>query len=244
VLGLEFRGSHAPCQRLTDLERFLRLDGELFDAHGGYGKSGPGLGKQADELYKPANHMGRADAHGGYLCRLDGLEGGALPRLGREALAADGQEVEGAGLLVSVFRKVVRFAYDAPHTYGRRGAQWYGRHHSLAARLSTHYGASVHAYVFDPDELEQVVTYGAGRRVGGETLRYEEAEIDSDELSEEAFETLRDRWPMARLGRLLGLTRDELLRLPYARSVLIRLDGDAVPALDPLWLEAGPQARS
>jgi hypothetical protein len=58
--------------------------------------------------------------------------------------------------------------------------------------------------------------------VGGETLRYEDVEVDEDELSEEAFDRLRERWPMGRLGRLLGLARPELLRLPRARSVLIR----------------------
>ena len=188
--------------------------------------------------------MTRADAHGGYLCRLDTLEGGELPLLARESLEADGQPSEGAGLLVSVVRKVVRFAYDGPHTYGRRGAQWYGKHHALAARLSTTYGTTVHAYVFDPDELEQVVTYGGGHRVGGETLRYDEAEIEDEALSEEAFEKLRERWPMGRLGRLLGLDRSELLRLPYARSVLIPLDVDAAPTLEPLFRERWADPRS
>jgi len=176
--------------------------------------------------------MSKSEAHGGYLCRLETLEGGDLPRLARESLEADGEPTEGAGLLVSVLRKVVRFAYDAPHTYGRRGAQWYGKHHALAARLSTAFGVTVHAYVFDPDELESVVTYGAGHRVGGETVRYEDAEIDDEEISEEAFEALRGRWPMAHLGRLLGLTREELIRLPYARSVLMPLDADAGPGLE------------
>ena len=132
-------------------------------------------------------------------------------------------------------KKVVRFAYDAPHTYGRRGAHWYGKHHALAARLSTALGVTVHAYVFDPEDLEQVVTYGGGQRVGGETLRYEDVEVDEDELSEEAFDKLRERWPMGRLGRLLGLARPELLRLPRARSVLIPLDIDAPAVLEPLF---------
>ncbi len=181
--------------------------------------------------------MPRSEAHGGYLCRLESLEGGELPRLARESLEADGQPAEGAGLLVSVVRKVVRFAYDGPFTYGRRGAQWYGEHHALAARLSTAFGVTVHAYVFDPDALEQVVSYGGGHRVGGETLVYEEEELEDDALTEEAFDKLRERWPMGHLGRLLGLTRPELLRLPYARSVLLALDGDAPPALEPLFPE-------
>jgi len=179
--------------------------------------------------------MARSEAHGGYLCRLESLEGGDLPRLARASLEEDGQPVDGVGLLVSVVRKVVRLAYDAPHTYGRRGAQWYGTHHALAARLSTALGVTVHAYVFDPEELEQVVTYGAGRRVGGETLRYEDVEADEEALSDEGFEKLRERWPMGHLGRLLGLPRAELLRLPYARSVLLPLDVDAPAALAPLF---------
>jgi hypothetical protein len=187
--------------------------------------------------------MGKAEAHGGYLCRLDGLDGRALPALARSALAQDEEAAEGTGLLVSVHKKVVRFAYDAPFTYGRRGARWYGRHHGLAERLSVHCGVAVHAYVFDPDELESVVTYGAGHRVGGETVRYEDAEIDDEEISEEAFEALRNRWPMAHLGRLLGLSREELIRLPYARSVLMPLDVEAGPGLEPLWDEPAVPAR-
>ena len=188
--------------------------------------------------------MSRSQAHGGYLCRLETLDGGELPRLARESLEADGQSSEGAGLLVSVVKKVVRFAYDAPFTYGRRGAQWYGKHHALAAQLSTAFGVTVHAYAFDPEELEQVVTYGAGRRVGGETLRYDEAEIEDDALSEEAFEKLRARWPIGHLGRLLGLDRQELLRLPYARSVLIPLDEGATSGLGKLFPEQWADPRS
>src|SRR5262245_15040428 len=111
--------------------------------------------------------MRQSEAHGGYLCQLDGLDGAALPGLARQALATEGQSAEGAGLLVSAHKRVVRFAYDGPHTYGRRGARWYGRHHALAELLSRAYPSPVHVYVYDPDDLEQVVTYGGGRRVGG-----------------------------------------------------------------------------
>jgi hypothetical protein len=187
--------------------------------------------------------MARSEAHGGYVCRLESLEGGEIPRLARESLEADGQPSEGAGLLVSVARKVVRFAYDGPFTYGRRGAQWYGEHHALAARLSTAFGVTVHAYVFDPDELEQVVSYGDGHRVGGETLLYDEEELEDDALSEEAFDKLRERWPMGHLGRLLGMTRAEVLRLPYARSVLLPLDANAPPAVEPLFAEPSTDPR-
>src|SRR5262249_34496760 len=188
--------------------------------------------------------MSRSQAHGGYLCRLETLDGGELPRLARESLEADGQLSEGAGLLVSVVKKVFRFAYDAPFTYGRRGAQWYGKHHALASRLSTAFGVTVHAYAFDPDELEQVVTYGAGNRVGGGTLREDEAEIEDDALSEEAFEKIRARWPIGHLGRLLGLDRTELLRLPYARSVLIPLDEDGTARLGALFPEQWAEPRN
>ena len=179
--------------------------------------------------------MARSEAHGGYLCRLESLPGEALTRIARESLASDGEPSEGAGLLVSMVKKVVRFAYDAPHTYGRRGAHWYGTHHALAARLSTALAVTVHAYVFDPEETELVVSYGGGQRVGGETLRYEEVDVDEDDLSEEAFDKLRQRWPMGHLGRLLGLDRQELLRLPRAESVLLPLDVDAPAVLDPLF---------
>jgi len=94
---------------------------------------------------------------------------------------------------------------------------------------------TVHAYVFDPEELEQVVSYGGGHRVGGETLFYEDVEVDEDELSDDAFDKLRERWPMGRLGRLLGLARPELLRLPRAQSVLLPLDVDAPVVLEPLF---------
>jgi len=179
--------------------------------------------------------MARSEAHGGYLCRLESLPGEALVRIAREALASDGEPSDGAGLLVSVVKKVVRLAYDGPHTYGRRGAHWYATHHALAAGLSTALGVTVHAYVFDPEELEQVVSYGGGHRVGGETLCYEDVEVDEDELSDEAFDKLGERWPMGRLARLLGLARNELLRLPRAQSVLLPLDEDAPAVLEPLF---------
>jgi hypothetical protein len=71
--------------------------------------------------------------------------------------------------------------------------------------------------------------------VGGETLCYADVEVDEDELSEEAFDKLRERWPMGHLARLLGLSRREVLRLPRARSVLLPLDVDAPAVLEPLF---------
>ena len=49
-----------------------------------------------------------------------------------------------------------------------------------------------------------------------------------EELSDEEFEALRDSWPMGRLARLVGLSREELLRLPYAPGRLLSLEGPEV----------------
>jgi hypothetical protein len=172
----------------------------------------------------------RIDAHGGYLLRTEGLAGVSLQQLGRAALEADGQSPTAAALLVSVDteRKLVRLAYDGPHTYGPAGAQWYREHQALAAALSSAFEATVHAYAFDPDRFEAVTAYGAGAPVGGETLVYEERDLEVEELSDEEFEALRNSWPMGRLARLLGLSREELLRLPYAPGTLLPLEGPEV----------------
>ncbi len=158
----------------------------------------------------------------------------------------EGSPPEG-GLLVTVNRrrKVVRLAFDAPHTYGRRGARWYAGHHALACSLSRAAGATVHAYVFDPEEYEEVIAYGNGRRVGGERVVYEDVELPEelvvgqgaeDGAQEQAFERLRARWPLGHLAYVFGLTRDELLRLPRAEGVLLPLEGtaDAAAALGQL----------
>ncbi len=190
------------------------------------------------------------EAHGGYLVRPAQLEGLDLLTLAREALLEDGGDPEDCSLLVSTFPggKVVRLAYDAPHTYGRRGALWYHAHHTLPRRLSELLSSTVHAYVLDPENLEEVASYGAGRRVGGERLRYEDAhlpELDDEEghtphaLDDKAFEKLKDRWPLGHLARVLGTTREALLRLPRAPSVLLPLGPERVRPL-----EAGAFARS
>lgn len=182
------------------------------------------------------------EAHGGYFVRLERLAGVDLACLAREALREDGVLTADAGLLVSAAPdgRVLRLAYDAPHTYGRRGACWYGRHHALARALTRALPVTVHAYVFDPEAYEEVATYGGGRRVGGERLEYMDAELPEDgdgELDERAFEQLRARWPLGHLAQVLGLYREELLRLPRARSVLVPLDGRAGAAdeLAELW---------
>ena len=167
----------------------------------------------------------RIDAHGGYLLRAKTLEGLDLQRLARAALETDGQPPASAGLFVSVDaeRRVVRLAYDGPHTYGPAGAEWYRCHHALAAALSLQLEGTVHAYAFDPDRFEAVSAYGGGAVVGGEELLYEEQDLDLEDLSEADFDALREHWPMGRLAQLLGLGREELLRLPYAPGTLLSL---------------------
>ncbi len=171
------------------------------------------------------------EAHGGYLCRVEGLEFADLAALGRQALAIDGLGTAvDCGLQVSAIprRKVVRFAFDAPFAYGRRGADWYRTHHALARLLSVSLGATLHAYVFDPEEGESVTGYGAGRRVGGEALRYDDAELPEDadgELDDRAFEKMKERWPLGHLAYVFGVTRGELLALPRAETLLLPLGG-------------------
>jgi hypothetical protein len=173
--------------------------------------------------------MIRLEAHGGYLCRLGDIAVSQLVELARAALTEDGQDPSNCSLMISVIpgSRVMRLAYDAPHTYGRRGAHWYDEHQALARRLSGELDLTVHAYVLDPDELEQVVTYGAGHRVGGECVRYEDAELPDDEggLEEADFHELAARWPLGHLSKVLGIDRQELVRMPRAPTVLLNLDG-------------------
>ncbi len=167
------------------------------------------------------------DAHGGYLFRAATLDGLDLQGLGRLALEKDGQPPEAAGLFVSLDaeRRLVRLAYDGPHTYGPAGADWYRAHHALASALSLELEGTVHVYAFDPDRFEAVIAYGGGAVVGGETVLYEEQDLELEDLSEADFDALREHWPMGRLARLLGLSREELLRLPYAEGALLPLQG-------------------
>jgi len=162
---------------------------------------------------------------------VEGLEFADLAALGRQALALDGMGTGlDCGLQVSAIprRKVVRFAYDAPFAYGRRGVAWYRNHHALARLLSVSLGTTVHAYAFDPDEGEAVIGYGNGRKVGGEALRCADAELpeESDgELDEAAFQKMKERWPLGHLAYVFGITRAELLALPRAETLLLPLGG-------------------
>ena len=169
------------------------------------------------------------EAHGGYLCRFEELAPGELVRVAREAVIEEGIAPDSCSLVVSALEKprVLRFAYDGPHTYGRRGARWYQTHHAFARRLSCVLKGVVHAYAFDPDELEQVVGFGGGRKVGGETMRYEDAELpdeDADELDEQSFERLKARWPLGHLAKVLGVAREELVRIARAPATLLDLN--------------------
>ena len=174
------------------------------------------------------------EAHGGYICRYQDVDASWLQQVARQALLEDEINDLDASLQVSVMigAKVARFAFDAGHTYGRKGARWYLEHHALARKLSVHFRETVHAYVFDPDELEQVVSYGDGRRVGGELLRYEDAELPDDD-EEGSFEKAQTKWPLGHLSRVLGVQREELIRIPRQTTVLIDLGRPT--ASQPLW---------
>lgn len=169
------------------------------------------------------------EAHGGYLCRLESLDEG-LVQLAREALGLEGGDIFDTSLQVSAIpsRGVVRIAYDTPLTYGRTGARWYGAHQALPRLLSARKGTAVHVYLFDPEEREQVISYDGGRRLGREELRYDDVDLPMDGeggVDDEAFEVLRNRWPIGRLAAAFGVTRHELLALPRSPSALVRLDG-------------------
>lgn len=180
------------------------------------------------------------ESHGGYLCRLDGLDAFELVRLARRAIALDDAgDISDISLLVSVIpnRKVVRLAYDSVFTYGRRGARWYERHHALARLASRTLGTVVHAYVYDAGVMELVTSYGNGSLVGGERLDVDEFELpDNEELEDDiSFERLKEKWPLGHLARVYGVARDELVRMPkYATSVLLDLQYPSQKDMDSL----------
>lgn len=174
------------------------------------------------------------ESHGGYLCQYEDVDAAWLQQIAREALIEDGQSPDDAALLVTVLGgpRIARFAFDGPFTYGRTGARWYLTHHALARRLSEHLNVTVHAYAFDPDEVEQVVAYGGGRRVGGEVLRYEDAELPEDE-DDGAFQKAQAKWPLGYVARVLGIRREQLLRIPRHQTAFLDLRAALAPR--PLW---------
>lgn len=148
------------------------------------------------------------------------------------------------GLHVTVLRrrKVVRLAFLGPPGTGPHGARWYAEHHALPRLLSRMANATVHAYVYDPEECEQVIAYGNGHRVGGDRVRYSDVELSGEEeLDDAAFMRMRARWPMGHLAYVFGLTREDLLGMPrLAASVVLPLDAeDAEERLEVLL--PGPQ---
>jgi hypothetical protein len=186
------------------------------------------------------------DSHGGYFIRADAMSPRLLVELARRALALDVQvPPEDVSLSIGVLpdRRVIRLAYDAPFTYGSRGARWYESHHALARLASAELGVVVHAYVYDADELELVVGYGNGRRVGGERLDFRDWDWEGNELDDAGFEREKERWPLGHLARIYGAKRDDLLRMPRsAPNALLNLGspntGD-LQAVAALWLTAG-----
>lgn len=175
------------------------------------------------------------EAHGGYICLYEDVDVAWLHQMARLALEEDGQSYDDVGLMLTMLgrSRVLRLAWDAPFTYGRAGACWYLNHHALARRLSAHLGVTMHAYVFDPEEVEQVTSYGNGHCVGGEQLRYVDAELPDDEEDEYTFERLKEKWPLGHLACVLGVARDELIRLPRQATALIDLKNPHEPT--PLW---------
>lgn len=182
------------------------------------------------------------ESHGGYLCRLESMDPTMLLDLARRALPLDGVgDLSDVSLLVSAIprRKIVRLAFDAPLSYGRRGARWYETHHALARLASRELGTVVHAYVFDAEVMEQVITYANGTHVGGERLFVEEFEPPDDEEidDDDAFEKLKDKWPLGHLARVYGVSRGELVRMPrQGQSALLDLRSPEPEDVDRLEL--------
>lgn len=174
------------------------------------------------------------ESHGGYLCQYEDVDAAWLQTIARLALEEDGQGTEDVGLLVTVLGgpRIMRFAWDAPFSYGRQGARWYLTHHALARRLSEHLRVTVHAYAFDPDECEQVTAWADGRRVGGELLRYEDAVLPDDD-DDVDFEKLQQKWPLGHLARVMGVAREEIIRIPRQSTALLELGSTVQP--QPLW---------
>ncbi len=187
-----------------------------------------------------ARHFGGhpLEAHGGYLIRTESLSGLRLVELARRALVEDGAP-EDTLLSVSVYRrrKIVRLALVGPHNRGRQGSHWYSHHQALARLLSREAGLTVHCYVYDPQEYEEVMAFGGGQNVGGERLLYDEVElpecVDGD-FDDEAFARMQAHWPLGHLAWVYGVERDLLLQLHRMQETRLALNGSGTESELPL----------
>jgi hypothetical protein len=173
-------------------------------------------------------------AHGGYLFRLERLSASRLTALAKEALVLEREQIPGTSIQVSLVHpaRIVRLAYRARFTDRGNRARWYLTHHALARLLSSDLSSAVHVYALDPQELEEVTSYGKGRRVGGERLEYDQLELPEGEdgvLSEAAFYREKQRWPLGHLARILGVERRLLESIPELPKLPLSLD-QAAPA--------------
>lgn len=188
------------------------------------------------------------DAHGGYLVRVESFRGLDIAGLARACLALEGVSPRGVCLHVTAHpkRKVVRLAFrGGAIPSGIAGAQWHAEHQQLAAMLSLRCGAAVQAYSLVSGAFEQVVTYGDGRKVGGERLEYADVELSEEAmLDDEAFARVQRSWPLSHLAHVFGLTRELLISLATLRGLSITLEDEvAVDDLDALLPGAAPHLR-
>lgn len=150
--------------------------------------------------------------------------------LARQVLALEGLPQQDIHLELSadLRRGVVRLAFGGiPELTGEAGARWHATHHLLASQLSLRNGAAVRAYAVVPDAFEQVVSYGDGRAVGGETLNYADVDLPEEALEDdEAFALLQRSWPLGHLAHVFDLTRERLLALGNP-AMRLALDGSA-----------------
>ena len=148
------------------------------------------------------------DAHGGYLCRLESLDGPALVQLAQRALASEGGALRplpctsrsSPGARSSGWRTRPRSPLGARAVAGDQ------QHQLLASIVSAELRITVHAYVVLPDQREEVVGYGNGRKVGGERLVYDQVELPDGELDDVAFAKLQSKWPLGHLAYVFGVS--------------------------------------
>ena len=149
--------------------------------------------------------------------------------LAQQALVEDGAPADTV-LSLSVYprRKIVRLALESSLTAGRQGAHWYSTHHALARALSHATGITVHSYVYDPQEYEEVLAFGRGQHVGGERLLYDNVDLPEcvdGEFDDAAFARMQAQWPLGHLAWVFGVERDLLLQLHQLTPTRLSLHG-------------------